>query len=80
MKEHVFVVKIMGTAWFTETDSVEMECVDKVRWTNKLQVTTVFVEPCFSGCADDQDCQANQICGDNGRCRAGESRDAKAAL
>ena len=44
-----------------------------------------------SGCAragfdcthvsDDQDCgQGNLICGDNGRCRAGESKDAKAAL
>ena len=31
MMEDVFVVKIMGTAWFTETSSVEMEDADKVR-------------------------------------------------
>ena len=35
-------------------------------------ITTVLVEPCFSGCTDDQECQGNQICEDNGRCRAGE--------
>ena len=37
-----------------------------------IQITTVLVEPCFSGCTNDQDCQENQICGPNGRCRAGE--------
>ena len=31
MMEDVFVVKIVGTAWFTETNSVEMEDTDKVR-------------------------------------------------
>ena len=37
-----------------------------------IQITTVLVEPCFSGCTNDQDCQGNQICDANGRCRAGE--------
>ena len=37
MMEDVSVVKIVGTAWFTETNSVEMEDADKVRWTYKLQ-------------------------------------------
>ena len=37
MNEDVSVVKIVGTAWFTETNSVEMEDADKVRWTYKLQ-------------------------------------------
>ena len=49
-----------------------MEDVDEVRWTNKLYMTTVLIEPCFSGCTNDQDCQGNQICDANGRCRAGE--------
>ena len=31
MNEDVSVVKIVGTAWFTETNSVEMEDVDEVR-------------------------------------------------
>ena len=29
--EDVFIVKIVWTAWFTETDSVEMEDADEVR-------------------------------------------------
>ena len=37
MMEDVSVVKIVGTAWFTETNSVEMEDADKVRWTYELQ-------------------------------------------
>ena len=31
MMETVFVVTIMGTAWFTETNSVGMENADEVR-------------------------------------------------
>ena len=44
--------------------------VTNYRW----QQSTVYVEPCFLGCTDDEDCQGNRICGDNGRCSRGEKQ------